>query len=152
MSDPAANLRAVTDCPGLTLPDNAESCEGCGYPACTECRTAHGMPGTYACRPCAESYPPGELAEVLESSAAYLAALARLREDPGLAELDGGEDRITPEECAESYATVTGSVDPARCEECGGPACTHCEAHLTAGPHAACEECGRRLIHVLIRT
>ena len=53
------------------------------------------------------------------------------------------------EECRQSYAEVNGAVDEARCERCGGPACTHCEAHLTA-PHAACEECGRQLLHVLV--
>ncbi|GLW04666.1 hypothetical protein Slala05_82960 [Streptomyces lavendulae subsp. lavendulae] len=79
-------------------------------------------------------------------------ALVNLRVDPSLANLaPGGEDPpLTPGECAEAgSAFVNGTVDPARCQECGGSACTHCEAHLTAGPHAPCADCGRRLIHVL---
>ncbi|MEU9107343.1 hypothetical protein AB0D54_23925 [Streptomyces xanthophaeus] len=39
-------------------------------------------------------------------------------------------------------ATVNGDV--ARCEECGGAACTQCEAHLAAEPDAQCTDCGLR--------
>ncbi|MFF5030364.1 hypothetical protein ACFY2J_40055 [Streptomyces collinus] len=58
---------------------------------------------------------------------------------------------LDPDECAQSMATVNAAVDEARCELCGQPACTHCEEHLPA-PHAACEECGRQLLHVVSRT
>ncbi|MFE9222370.1 hypothetical protein ACFYN3_39485 [Streptomyces lavendulae] len=140
----------MTECPGLDL--DGDYCDGCGYPVCCGCFKAHVLPGGHLCQPCAEECGGQDLAEELESSAAYVVALANLRADPSLANLTPGEEDPppTPEECAEAgSAFVNGTVDAARCEQCGGPACTHCEAHLTAGPHAPCADCGRRLIHVL---
>ncbi|MEV6683016.1 hypothetical protein AB0N09_40070 [Streptomyces erythrochromogenes] len=143
----------MSDCPGPAPDEYAPDpvCLACGYDICGACTTAHTLPGAHPCLPCAEAYGGRELAEVLESSAAYTAALANLRADPAPAGLGPQDDQPpTPQECAEAGAAfVNGTVDRARCEECGGPACTHCEAHLAAGPHTPCEECGRRLIHVL---
>ncbi|MDA5283704.1 hypothetical protein [Streptomyces sp. Isolate_45] len=143
----------MSDCPGLTPDENALDpvCLSCGHDICGTCTTAHALPGAHLCLPCAEAYGGQELAEVVESSAAYVAALANLRANPSLAGLGPEDDRPpTPEECAEAgSAFVNGVVDQARCQECGGPACTYCEAHLTEGPHTSCADCGRRLIHVL---
>ncbi|MEU9304103.1 hypothetical protein [Streptomyces sp. NPDC048269] len=142
----------MTDCPGMALDEDAPDpvCLACGYPVCGSCTTTHALAGTHLCRPCAEGYGGEELAETLESSAAYLAALANLCEDPALAGSAPGDDRPpAPEECRENErAMVNGLDDQARCEECGSPACTHCEAHLTDG-HARCDDCGRQLMHAL---
>ncbi|MFJ2477738.1 hypothetical protein ACIOWI_32995 [Streptomyces sp. NPDC087659] len=142
----------MTECPGFhpSEDDDGDYC-ACSRPTCGMCRAAHALPGTHLCQPCATAQGPLELAEALEASARYAQALAAGQEDPTLADLDDDHRPMSPDECAESYATVDGSIDEARCAECGGPACTHCEAHLTA-PHAACEECRRQLIHVLIPT
>ncbi|MCX4547222.1 hypothetical protein [Streptomyces sp. NBC_01565] len=86
----------MTDCPGLApaADDDVEPfCEGCGHYLCQACAAAHTLPGAELCLPCAEAYGGQDLAETLESSAAYVTALENLRADPSLADLDPETDR-----------------------------------------------------------